>query len=154
MQFTKLQCAKKNWCLTLNSYVVKCLCFLTCFLSHLIWGYLSIQSEADKMLYEGQTSGGAGGANTSLEVQTWDGALWHGPVLESLGPLGQREGESEVGSRHRTRCFSCHFLVLCSIYWIMLMSYRVLVIIDDFRSFTEDTLRVSATPSEKEGLLR
>ncbi|XP_066856959.1 leucine-rich melanocyte differentiation-associated protein isoform X3 [Anser cygnoides] len=31
---------------------------------------------------------------------------------------------------------------------------RVLVIIDDFRSFTEDILRVSATPSEKEGLLR
>uniref|UniRef100_A0A8B9BXJ2 Leucine rich melanocyte differentiation associated n=1 Tax=Anser brachyrhynchus TaxID=132585 RepID=A0A8B9BXJ2_9AVES len=33
-------------------------------------------------------------------------------------------------------------------------SLRVLVIIDDFRSFTEDILRVSATPSEKEGLLR
>lgn len=61
--------------------------------------------------------------------------------------------ESEVGNGHRMRSL-CHFLVSCSIHWIMLMPFIVFVINYDFmanRSFMEDVLSIL---SEKGGLVK
>jgi len=67
--------------------------------------------------------------------------------------LGQRKGESEVGNGHKMRSL-CHFLVSCSIYWIVLVPFMVFVINYDFmanRCFTGGVLSIL---SEKGGLVK